>query len=301
MCRPCGSKLQHCDQYRRVSWDVVYESCLKDMTYLSELENATNQKRIPNIPENALFFPERLTGEFLSQALRVMGSFKFANQYLNEVFPSGANPLKKEWLRYFDQLPKTKHTFAMIDPAISQEDGADYTALVILDVDPDGNWYLKVANRYRMTPTEIVNKVFEVQEQFGCLIVGIEDVAFQKALLYMLSDEMRRRNIIVPVTGIKPDNDKSKHTRIMGLVPRFEWGRIFINHGLSEFELEYSQYVGERSAHDDLLDALAHCEKLINNSYPKPEALKYDKLPPNHPDYEKQYIANLYKRAAEEY
>lgn len=282
------------------NWDIVYESCLKDMTCLSELENATNQGRIPNIPDEALFFPERLTPEFLSMALRSMGSFKFANQYLNEVFPSGQNPLKKEWLRYYDQAPKTKFTFAMIDPAISQEDDADFTALIVLDVDQDGNWYVRVANRYKMTPTEIVNKVFEVQAQFSPLVVGIEDVAFQKALLYMMSDEMRRRNIMVPVTGIKPDNDKSKHTRIMGLVPRFEWGRIFLNHGLHEFELEYSQYVGERSAHDDLLDALAHCEKLINNMYPKEEALRYDKLAPNHPDYEKYYIANLYKRTAED-
>jgi predicted phage terminase large subunit-like protein len=282
------------------SWDIVYESCLKDMTYLAELENAKKQKRIPNIPEDALFFPERLTPEFLAMALGRMGSFKFANQYLNEVFPSGQNPLKKEWLRYYKELPKTKFTFAMIDPAISQSDDADYTALVVIDVDHNGDWYLRVANRYRMTPSEIVNKVFEVQSEFSPLVVGIEDVAFQKALLYMMSDEMRRRNIMVPVTGIRPDNDKSKHTRIMGLVPRFEWGRIFLNHGLNEFELEYSQYVGERSAHDDLLDALAHCEKLINNSYPKEEALNYDKLSANHPEYEKHYIANLYKRAKED-
>jgi predicted phage terminase large subunit-like protein len=243
-------------------------------------------------PDGSLFFKERLTQEFLDDARRTMGSYLFANQYLNEVLPEGSQPLKKEWLRYYKVLPEIKHSFAFIDPAISLSKDADFTGVVIIDVDLEHNWYLKYAQRYKITPSEIIDLIFRLHTQFGLNCIGIEDVAYQKALLYMMDEEMKRRKIIVPIKGIHPGTDRSKETRIMSLVPRFEWSRIFIAQGLHDFEMEYGQF--PRGAHDDLLDALSQLEQIV--FYPQ-KVRKIDEQPhPSDPKYESWYIANLHKK-----
>src|SRR6266850_1418630 len=179
--------------------------------------------------DGSLFFPQKLSPAFLDQQKRTLGSYFFANQYLNQIIPDEDRVFKKEWFKYYEVLPETKYTFAFIDPAISQEEHADYTAAVIIDIDPNNYWYVRAANRYKIIPTQLINLIFEIQTKFNCHCIGIEDVAYQKALLYMLDAEMRRRNVIIPAKGIKPDNTKSKEYRIQGLQPRFEWNRILLN------------------------------------------------------------------------
>lgn len=210
--------------------------------------------------DGSLFFPQKLTQDFLEKAKRTLGSYFFANQYLNEIIPDDARTFKREWFKYYETLPEIKYTFAFIDPAISQEEHADYTAAIVVDVDSNNYWYVRAANRYKIIPTQIVNLVFEIQTKFNCLCIGIEDVAYQKALLYMLDTEMKRRGILLPVKGVRPDTDKSKEYRIMGLQPRFEWNRIFLNRGLNDLELELLQF--PRGGHDDLIDALSSIEQI---------------------------------------
>lgn len=250
------------------------------------------------IDENGeLFFPERLTQEFLDNARRTMGSWLFSNQYLNEVLPDGAQPFKKEWLRYYQHLPEIKHTFGFIDPAISQDKNADFTGVVIVDVDTDKNWYLRYAQRFKITPTEIISLIFKLHAEFKFNALGIETVAYQKALLYMLDEEMKRRGMIVPVTGIHPGTDKTKETRIMSLIPRFEWSHIFISQGLHDFEIEYSQF--PRGVHDDLIDPLSQLEQIVY--YPQKPRSKDDTGPhPSDAKYESWYIANIHKRRESE-
>lgn len=246
-------------------------------------------------PDGSLFFPQKLSAEFLENAKRTMGSYFFANQYLNEVLPSEHQPFKRSWFKYYESLPELKNTAIFIDPAISQEDNADYTAVVAVDVDKDGIWYLKHAQRKRMTPTEIVNHIFDLNEHFRPRVIGIEDVAFQKALLYMVDEEMKRRKMIVPLKGIRPVNDQTKEMRILTLVPRFEWGRILLSKNVQDLELELMQF--PRGKHDDLIDALSQIDQLVS----WPHERRKDEAPrsPNDPNYEAWYRNQLHKRSTQ--
>ncbi len=246
-------------------WSVVIEKAIRD--------------------DGSLFFPERLTHEFLQRARRTMGSMLFANQYQNTVIPDEERRFKSEWLKYGTQdfIGPTSH-FAFIDPAIGQKGHHDYTGIAVVQVNTDGNWYLKLAARYRLTPTEIVEKMFSLHREFNLVALGVEIVAYQEALLYMFDQEAKRRQKIVPVKGIKRSS-ASKETRILGLVPRFEWGRIMIAPGMRDFEDEYTSF--PRGAHDDILDALCSLEELVH--YPQRETKKPLEQPhsPHHVDFER--------------
>ncbi len=239
--------------------------------------------------DGELFFPQKLTHQFLESAKRTMGSYLFSNQYLNEIIPSELQTFKKAWFRYYEFLPKVKNTFIFIDPALSEADTSDSTGIVVCHTDYEKRWFIEHAARYRISPTKLIEFIFELNQRYKPITIGIEEVAFQKALLYFLGEEMRRRNVFVPAAGIKYAPDKSKQTRILSLVPRFEWGHIFLNQGLTDLEIELLQF--PRGSHDDLIDALASIEYIA--SYPKKE-LEEIKKPhsASHPDYEKWYLQN---------
>lgn len=256
------------------NWEVVYEKAIRD--------------------DGSLYFPERLSKKFLEDRRQSQGSYIFANQYQNQIIPEDEKKFKQHWIRYYKSIPEPTHTFGFIDPAIGQKRHNDYTGITVVHVDTNGYWYLCLAARYRLTPTEIVNKMFQLCEEFKLQTLGVENVAYQEALLYMCSEEMRKRRQIIPVKGITR-NSISKQTRILALVPRFEWGRLMLAQGMTDFEDEYNSF--PRGSHDDILDSLASLEEIVY--YP---TLKEKKLEQpdsqNHPDYEKWYIDSLHKQAA---
>jgi predicted phage terminase large subunit-like protein len=247
------------------SWTVVYERAIRS--------------------DGSLLFPERLTADFLDQARRTMGSYVFANQYQNEIIPEGEQSFKKHWLRYYRELPEECFRFAFIDPAISEADTADYTALAIVSADADKNWYVELVERYRMNPSQMIELCFQIAEKYQPQVIGIEDVAFQRAIMHFAVEEMRRRDKWIPVTGVKRSPDKSKQMRILGLVPRFEWGSCLLSQSCGALEDELSTF--PRGAHDDCLDALASIEDIIY--YPEKRA--HEQAPnPNDSGYESWYI-----------
>jgi len=259
-----------------LEWSIVYERAKRE--------------------DGSLFFPERLTQEFLEEARRTMGSYLYANQYQNQIIPEEEKRFKKDWLRYTLELPRLVNSFGFIDPAIGQKDHHDYTAIVIVSVDQNKNWYIRLASRYRLTPTQIINKSFEICDQFQLSALGMESVAYQEALIYLATEKMIADNQFIPLKEIKRSR-MTKESRILGLVPRFEFGRIYCVPGLVDLEDEFDTF--PRGNHDDILDALASIEEIAY--YPEIEKEKEFEQPnsPHHPNYERWIIQQYVKRANE--
>jgi predicted phage terminase large subunit-like protein len=252
-------------------WDVLYRSCYNE--------------------DGSLLFPERLSQEFLDKAKKHLGTQFFSNQYLNKVIDETTKPFKKQWIKYYEEIPENVYRFIFIDPAISLSDSADFTAVAVVAVESDKHWYLEHSSKHKITPTKVIDLIFQLCERFRPMKIGIEDVAFQKVLVYMAFEEMERRNMWLPLEGVKPPSEKTKLQKILGLVPRFEWGQISVRKGLHDFEDQYLDYAGERSKHDDILDALSSVEALI--TYPIKENELIKEVAPNHPDYERYYRLKL--------
>lgn len=257
--------------HRKINgWSVVYEQAIR--------------------PDNSLFFPERLTKEFLDETRKTQGSYIFANQYLNIVIPEDKKTFKKEWIQYFTSVPKNVYRFIAIDPAISTSDTGDYTGIAVIDVDSQGTRYLRHTERMRASATELVQVVFELNEIWSPMAIGIETVAYQKALVQFIALEMKRRNKILPLCELKPPTDKTKEMRILSLVPFFQWGRMLIAPGQIDLELELASF--PRGAHDDLLDAVCYANEMATT----PTEVNKDVRPnPNSADYEKWYIEQIRK------
>lgn len=269
-----------------IRWSLVYEGAIRQ--------------------DGSLFFPERLDHITLGHLRKTMGIYKFTNQYLNQAIPEEDQDFKKAWLKYYVHIPTTIFTFIFIDPAISLVDGSDFTATVVVHVDPDRNWFVEMAYRQRITASDTVRWIFKLYDQYRPMAIGVEDVAYQKALLHFIAEESLRTGKMVPVIPIKRNStitteggkrqSNQKAYRIRSLVPRFEYGKILINQGLDDFILEYTTF--PRGRHDDLLDALASIEEIV--TYPEPPKEIINVTNPADPRYEREYIKRLHAKRAQD-
>lgn len=257
------------------NWSLVYEKAIRK--------------------DGSLLFPERLTQEFLDEARRVMGSYLFANQYQNEVIPEGEQTFKKEWIRYahFDEHNAVFNNIVFIDPAIGESKNNDFTAVVVVSVVPDKRWFVRHCSRHKINPTQIIDLIFRINEQWKPVRIGVEDVAFQRSIIHFAVEESRRRGIALPIHGQKRGPDKTKQGRILQLVPRFEWGSLFLAGGLHDLEMELAQF--PRGSHDDCLDALASIEDIV--VYPQNPRRRDEAPHPNDPGYESWYRREIVRRA----
>ena len=260
----------------KYTWCVVYDKAVRD--------------------NGELFFPERLTESFLLEQRKVLGPYIFANQYQNEILPAEDQDFKPSWIKHHTEVPEGCYTFAFVDPAISQQDTADFTAYVIVKIDYQGFWYVERAVRQRINATDTIKLIFDINEEFKPMAIGVETVAYQKALLHFLNEEMLRRGTVLPVTGVQRGPNVTKERRILSLVPRYEWGRISHRKGLDDLEDEMLKF--PRSAYDDLLDALASIEEIA--FLPTKEKEEYVPRSPHDKGYESYIIRQSGQQKSEE-
>ena len=215
-----------------------------------------------------LLFPDKYTREVLRTLKQNKGPIEFSSQYQNEPLPQESAKFKVDWFKRVteDELKvRDLNLFTMVDPAIGQRKESDKTAIVTIAVDQWNNWFVVNIIWDTMLPNEIINHIFWNWEQHHPLKIGIELTAYQKSLQYALVDEMRRRNIFLPIVELKAE--RSKKERILGLVPRYANGTIFhLEQCPFREEMEDQLMRFDVGKHDDIIDALAYGLQIAHQS-----------------------------------
>lgn len=206
-------------------------------------------------------WPEKFDLEELRKRLRADGWYQFAGQYQNDPIPEQDAKFKREWFKYFDPTDVRGRDFVKIltiDPAISLSKDADFTAMAVVGVDQWSNVFVLDLWRGKVAPTQLINKIFELAELWHPNHIGIETVAYQKALAYSIREEMSKRQRYLPLTEIQPQ-ERTKDLRIQGLQPLYENGKVFHNktHALNYY-LEQELTSFPRGKNDDMIDAFSY-------------------------------------------
>ncbi len=191
--------------------------------------------------------------------------------------PEGA-AFKPEDITYFDSLPDDARFYKSlyVDPAISKRDSADWTGYTVVYASHDGIWYVVEAFRRRHDPAEVLAMVRRLHEKHRLDTIGIESVAYQKALVFWAESDAQARLEYLPVEAVTPDGDKRR--RILGLQPFYRAHRIVHRSGLGS-RLEEELLNLDDLDHEDLADSLAgHLSITIRPEPPKMRAKKYADL-----------------------
>ena len=172
------------------------------------------------------------------------------------VDPTGAI-MRREWIQMRDVDYTQLDVVMGVDLAISTKTSADYTAIVVGCQDKEGNLFIIDAFRDRLTFNETKKKIIEYAERYNVVKVGIEQVAYQAAMVQELV-----RTTKLPVRKITPKDagGGDKVTRFLNLATRYEHGYVFHSRNLiPEFERELVSFTGSRlDDHDDFVDAATY-------------------------------------------
>ena len=187
-------------------------------------------------------------------------------EMLCEARAPDAQRFRRDMFRYYD--PRTLRrdelsVYMTVDLASSKADGADYSVCCVVGVTSEGMWQVLDCWYGRVTPVEHMDEIFRMVQKWRPLVVGIEKVQYQAAMMDFLEKEMPRRNqffTIKPLTA-----GAKKELRIDVLQPRFAVGSVWFPAGagwLEEMEGELLAFPA--GAHDDLIDALAYVEQIAD-------------------------------------
>jgi len=215
-------------------------------------------------PRGHITYPQRFDDDVLTQYEQSLGPYFFSTLMLNRPVAIGEMLFKAEWLKEYEVLPPRQNleVYTTIDPATdpelstSRSDRLDYSVVLTTGKDlMTGDIYVIDYFRERCSPGDHATALFHHVSTYRPIIVGYEDVAYQKSLDYWLKELMRQRNQFFLLKPIKRTGRKSKETHIMGLHPIAAAGAIYIRPHMSELRTEFLSF--PRGAHDDLIDCLA--------------------------------------------
>lgn len=223
-------------------------------------------------------WPEAFSTEFLlHEKDQFVGLGKIDIWYRERMciaIPDELKVFRKEDFRYFEQHEITDKFFeyyVTVDLAISQKKTADDTVICVVGKELNKPyWYVIEMIGGRLDPLQTIDALFMVQQKYRPVRIGIESVAYQKALFYFIEEEQRKRGVYFAISEIKSLNKKEE--RIKGLQPMFKTGIMFMRK--NEMKLEEQLLSFPKGLHDDYPDALSMQIQLMENTHRRVESRK---------------------------
>jgi predicted phage terminase large subunit-like protein len=220
--------------------------------------------------------PVLLSGEELMEKRRNMGPYTYGAQMLLDPTADRSQGFREEWLRYY---PNSKigdfadlNKYLLVDPANEKKKASDYTAMVVIGLGPDQNYYLLDAVRDRLNLRERADAVFSLHRRWKPKAVGYERYGMQSDIDY-LKERMGEENYRFEITEV--GGQVPKADRIRRMVPIFapvnegEAGRFLLPESLMKTDYEgvrrdlIQNFILEEynpfpvGLHDDLFDAIS--------------------------------------------
>lgn len=210
--------------------------------------------------DGSLFFPQRLTEDFLKKQRAILGADIYNSQYDNNPLPTGDNArFKKDWFKYFTDEPANLDIYIAVDPALPGPNSSDYFAIVVGGLSKVNDLYILDTFYGHWEPHEAIKKIFLAAAKYerrGLRSIGIETNIFQRLIKFQFEAEMKKQNRFYKVEEVKHYSEK-KDDRILSLQPRYEAGCVFHRQSLKDGELEEEFLKFPRGRKKDLIDAAA--------------------------------------------
>lgn len=269
---PCGSDTCWIRMVGTVlHLDSMLQRLIEDKTWEHLFYRAHN----PDFSE--ILWPEQFSREKLEgirEGYRAQGDPSgYSQEYLNtpvDIENSFFNPdYFFDFLRGSDGkalMPNLEY-FAAADFAISEKEKADYTAIVVCGVDPEGKVYVVDARRGKWDADAIISELIATQRMWNPNVFTFETAKIDKAIGPFLEREMLRQRVFLNIVKMTPTQSKTMRARSIQAMHKS--GAMLYDkeaHWYPDFEGELLMVSesGPRGKHDDYFDALAYVGLTIN-------------------------------------
>lgn len=198
------------------------------------------------------------------------GPYNFSCQYMQDPSADNKDGFKETDLRYYDKCSGAgMNKYILVDPASSKKKSSDYTAMAVIALGQDHNYYLVDLVRDRLNLRERWEALLALHRRWRPKAVGYEKYGAQCDIEY-LKEKMGDENYRFDVTQL--GGSMSKPDRIKRLIPVVEENRFYLpellikeNYEGKSVDLIHALIHEEITAfpvshHDDMLDAISRIE-----------------------------------------
>lgn len=215
-------------------------------------------------------WPEKFNKKVLDMKKLELGRRLFAQEYMNEATPSEGLLLRREWLKYYDELPP-RHCYKVamgVDPSMGktgERTSSVAIAVIAYDTRPEFHHiYVIDMFKKRMTLMEQEAQIMKMYRKYNPVSTNVEAVIVNT----LFSDKMIKmipnaNPIDYMHTGLRGTAEKNKQRRIQALFGYYcEDGMVSFrdpkyNEASRQFiETEYIEFPDGGPNSTDLLDAL---------------------------------------------
>jgi predicted phage terminase large subunit-like protein len=271
-------------------------------TYRQILERgaATERRHPVTIDGTVEGEPVLWSRELVAQKRRDMGMHTFGAQMLLDPAADRTQGFKEEWIRFYpggDLAGANK--YLLVDPASERKKKSDYTAMAVIALGSDENYYLVDAVRDRLSLKERADAVFALHRRWKPKGVGYEHYGMQADVEY-LRERMAQENYRFDIQEV--GGQVAKPDRIRRLIPIFEAGRFYLPETLWKVDYEgrhvdlVQAFLNDEyrpfpvGLHDDLFDAMSRIWD-IATIWPKPVVAEDRYVRPRHRPQPRSYMA----------
>ena len=216
------------------------------------------------------------------------GQWIYGSQILLDPRADAQQGFQRDWLRYYKTITesqaKAMTKYILVDSASSKKKNSDFTAMWVIGLGADGNYYALDMVRDRLNLKERGDRLFDLHRKWKPIQVRHERYGLLSDTEHY-AQRMEQESYRFTITEVA--GQTSKADRIKRLIPLFENGRIWLPRSknvtdwqkivvdlVHEFvESEFFPFPG--ALHDDMLDSLARiCEPDLRLIWPKEEKSK---------------------------
>jgi hypothetical protein len=196
---------------------------------------------------------------------------QFYAQYYNDPNDPGSNRISRDKFQYYNPRYLKRsggdwyykenklNIYAAVDFAFSLSKAADFTAIVVVGVDCDDNYYVVDIDRFKSDKTiEYFKHIAALHSKWGFKKLRAEVTVAQKVIVNDITGYVRKEGLRLSVEEFRPSKaEGTKEERIAAaLEHRYD------NYQMWHFEGGWTPVLEEelilaRPAHDDVKDALA--------------------------------------------
>jgi predicted phage terminase large subunit-like protein len=214
--------------------------------------------------------------ETIQQKRRDQGPYTFACQQLQNPRADENEGFKDEWMKFYhgENDGRGMNKYILVDPANEKKSNSDYTAMWVIGLNSDGNYYVLDMHRDRLNLGQRTDLLFRLHRKWKPRKVGYEKYGMQSDIQH-IQDRMRHENYRFDITPLGGQVKKSD--RIKRLLPPFSEGRFYFPESMFRTDYEgrmqdlVDVFINEEfkpfpvAIHDDMLDALA---RIVDPDFP---------------------------------
>jgi len=214
---------------------------------------------------------DRFTADYLRTVYNMYKNQGRVNSFYQEmmlvVTPADNRLYDMTRIRTFDRVKAgsllgSLTYYISVDLAISEKTTADFTAIVVIGVNENNDWFLIDGEHGRWKPDLTIDKIMRLARMYRPMAVVLEKVAFQLSMKTFIENEMFKTGTFFNLEMIGRNN--SKLSVFKAFQPIVDNGKLFlptdmciplVNELRSEMEGVSLDKIFSR--HDDVLDAVS--------------------------------------------